>query len=139
MSETAHSTMTPDAARDRFGDALDGLLSDGERRAFEGALETDTELRQEFEGYRAIVKGVAAAVPHVAGADGEASPGEAAPSLVPRVQDRIRRRSKGRYFRDRFSSGEARGGGLTALLVTAALLLLVAIWLLLDNIAILEP
>jgi hypothetical protein len=55
------------------------------------------------------------------------------------VQDRIRRRSKGRYFRDRFSSGEARGGGLTALLVTAALLLLVAVWLLLDNIAILEP
>ncbi len=44
-----------------------------------------------------------------------------------------------RYFRDRFSSGEARGGGLTVMLVTATFLLLVAVWLLLDNVAILEP
>jgi anti-sigma factor RsiW len=138
MSETA-ATMTSDDARDRFGDAIDGLLSGEEQRAFDAALSSDRELREEYEAYRSIVKGVATAVPHVAGADGEASAGETAPSLVPMVQDRIRRRSKGRYFRDRFSSGQARGGGLTIMLVTAAFLLLVAVWLLLDNVAILEP
>lgn len=139
MSETAETTMNADGARDRFGDAIDGLLSDAEQRAFDAALASDAELREEYEAYRSIVKGVAAAVPHVAGADGEASAGEDAPSLVPMVQDRIRRRSKGRYFRDRFSSGEARGGGLTIMLVTATFLLLVAAWLMLDNVAILDP
>lgn len=137
------STMSADDARDRFGDVLDGALPEAERVAFDAALAGDAELREEFEAYRAIVQGVAAAVPHVAGAD-EGQPADepgaiVAPSLAPRVQDRIRKRSKGRYFRDRFSRGEVRGGGLTALLVTATFLLLVAVWLMLDNVSVLDP
>ncbi|MBX7190849.1 MAG: hypothetical protein K1X94_02260 [Sandaracinaceae bacterium] len=136
---TAQSPMSADDARDRFTDAIDGQLSESELGAFEQALASDAELREEYEAYRSIVKGVAAAVPHVAGVEPDVRDGEQAPSLVPKVQDRIRRRSKGRYFRDRFSAGEARGGGLTVLFVTAALLMIVAVWLMLDNVAILTP
>ncbi len=140
MSETATaSTMSADDARDRFTDAIDGQLSEAEQRAFEAALAADAALREEYEDYRSIVKGVAAVVPHVAGIEPDVDDGEQAPSLVPKVQDRLRRRSKGRYFRDRFSSGEARGGGLTVMLVTAALLMVVAAWLMLDNVSILTP
>jgi len=133
--------MSADDARDRFGDAIDGTLGADEQRLFEAALAADAELADEYESYRAIVKGVASAAPHVVGLE-SASPstgGEIAPSLVPRVQDRIRRRSKGRFFRDRFSAGEARGSSLTVLLVTAVFLLLVATWLMLDNVELLAP
>jgi anti-sigma factor RsiW len=140
-------TMSADDARDRFGDAIDGTLGEADRQAFEAALAADAELREEYESYRAIVGGLSGAAPRVVGAD--APPGETtdasapdaappnaivAPSLVPKVQDRIRKRSKGRFFRDRFSAGEARGGGLTLLLATATFLLLVAVWLLLQNV-----
>ncbi len=142
----ATSTMSADDARDRFGDAIDGLLSESEQRAFDASIAGDDELRDEYESYRAIVKGVGSAVVRVAGADegtlesGEKEKGaEIAPSLVGKVQDRIRKRSKGRYFRDRFSSGEAKGGGLTAMLLTASLLLVIAVWLMLDNVELLSP
>lgn len=134
------SAMTADEARDKFGDALDGTLAADEQRLFDAALSADAELAEEFEAYRAIVKGVASAAPHVAGTGEADAPGaEVAPSLVPRVQDRIRRRSKGRFFRDRFSAGEARGSSLTVLLVTAVFLALVAMWLMLDNVELLAP
>lgn len=150
-------TMSADDARDRFGDAVDGALGDADRQAFEAALAADAELREEYESYRAIVGGLSSAAPRVVGADapigddaGDASAGNAssasaspsaivAPSLVPKVQDRIRRRSKGRFFRDRFSAGEARGGGLTVVLATATFLLLVAVWLLLQNVELVTP
>jgi len=133
--------MSADDARDRFGDALDGELGEGEQRLFDAALASDAELASEYEAYRAIVKGVASAAPHVAGVEGEpeSTGGEVAPNLVPRVQDRLRRRSKGRFFRDRFSAGEARGSSLTVLLVTAVFLVLVATWLMLDNVELLAP
>lgn len=142
---SANGTMTADTARDRFGDAIDGTLPAEERRAFEAALEADEALREEFESYRAIVRGVSAIAPRVAGAepgpetDAGGAAAEPAPSLVPKVQERLRRRSKGRFFRDRFSSGEVRSGGLTAMLVVASLLLVVAIWLMLDNVELLSP
>ncbi len=142
MSVSAEAEqMSAEQARDRFGDALDGTLGAAEQRLFDAALAADAELADEYEAYRAIVKGVASAAPHVAGLEGAASSaaGEVAPSLVPRVQDRLRRRSKGRFFRDRFSAGEARGSSLTVLLVTAVFLVLVATWLMLDNVELLAP
>lgn len=139
MSEPqAQPMMSADDARERFGDAIDGALPEAEREAFEALLLADAELREEYEGYRAIVRGVSAAAPRLADAEAGLS-GEAAPSLVPLVQERIRRRSKGRFFRDRFSSGQAKGAGLTALLLAAALLLLLAVWLMLDNVEVLSP
>jgi anti-sigma factor RsiW len=133
--------MGADDARDRFGDAIDGTLSEGDRAAFEAALAADAELREEYEAYRAVVGGLSSAAPRVVGADDaereDARPAEGAieaPSLVPKVQDRIRRRSKGRFFRDRFSAGEARGSGLTLMLAAATFLLLVALYLLLQNV-----
>jgi anti-sigma factor RsiW len=146
-AETKRVAMGADDARDRFGDAIDGTLGEADRAAFEAALAADEALREEYELYRAVVSGLSSAAPRVigvdeTGADGAASEPPAAPdagaveapSLVPKVQDRIRRRSKGRFFRDRFSTGEARGGGLTAMLAAATLLLLVALWLLLQNV-----
>lgn len=137
--------MSDDDARDRFGDVIDGTLSEADRAAFEAALAASAELREELEAYRAIVSGVGSAVVRVAGADesapskAEAANVEEAPSLVPKVQERIRKRSKGRFFRDRFSSGEAKSGGLTAMLLTASLLIVIAVWLMLDNVELLAP
>jgi len=141
--------MSADDARDRFGDALDGQLGEGEQRGFEAALAADAELREEYEAYRTIVRGLAGAAPRVVGGDAldggastpsasESAGAEAAPSLVLKVQARIRKRSKGRFFRDRFSEGEARGG-MTALLLAATFLLLVAVWLLLQNVELVSP
>lgn len=138
--------MSAEEARDRFGDAIEGTLSTTEQRAFDAAITGDAELREEYESYCAIVNGVGSAVVRIAGAHEEAiATGpedrnvEEAPSLVLKVQERIRKRSKGRYFRDRFSSGEAKGSGLTVMLLTASLLIVIAVWLMLDNVELLAP
>ncbi|MEZ4252572.1 MAG: hypothetical protein R3B99_30550 [Polyangiales bacterium] len=111
--------MTGDEARERFSEAYDDELSAEERAAFDAALDADPALRAEYEDFRALLDGTHA----LAGGDdpdlhddvalrrafleGTAFEGEGSdepvPDLLPGVQKKIRERSRGRYYRDRFA------------------------------------
>jgi len=86
--------MTSDEARDLFGDAIEGTLDAAQKNGFEAALAADPELREELEAYRAVIGGAA----RLATQDDEA-----APDLLHGVQSRLRKRSRGRFYRDRFA------------------------------------
>lgn len=111
--------MDAEQARDRFSDALEDGLDDAERAQFEQALERDPELRAEFEAFEATVRQTR-------------SLGRDRPrvDLVAGVHDRLHRRSRGRYYRDRFA--RRRPGQLAVPLVLTALtlgLILAAWWI----------
>ena len=119
------TTMTDDDARDRFSDAIEGELKPEDKAAFEAALETSTELREEYESFRKMMGGTAKIAENT-----EAEVDEKAPEILAAVQERIHKRSKGRFYRDRFSrdSGKRSSTMLVAILViltvaTAALAL----------------
>lgn len=86
--------MTADEARDLFSEAFEGDLDEAQQEAFDAALAADEELRLEYEEFVdtfALVSKM-----------GEPESIEV-PNLLPKIQDRIRRRSRGRYYRDQFS------------------------------------
>lgn len=133
MSETntATSSMSADDARDLFGDAIDETLSPDAKAAFESVLAANAELNEEYESYRAVVQGIAAAVPHVA-VDENDTRGVRAPDLARKVTDRLRARNKGRYFRDpRISSSQRNQIMLISIL--AIFIVLIGIYLVLAN------
>lgn len=70
---------------------LEGDLPEDRREAFEVELERDAQLRRDFESFAEIMGGV------------QSLPFEfAPPDFVDKVQGRIRRRSKGRFFAENF-------------------------------------
>lgn len=109
--------MNSDEARDLFGDAIEGTLDPAQKEALDAALAADPELRDELEAYRTVVGGAARL----------ATEDEPAPDLLHGVQSRLRKRSRGRFYRDRFAE-QARprsvvpvlAGILVALLAAAA-------------------
>lgn len=125
--------MTSDEARDRFGDALDGALSASERQAFEAALAADAELAGELELYKKIAGGAAglgarSSEPPSPSGDapglGDAIP---PPDFLPKVQARIRKQTRGRYFRDKNAAETlAPRTSVTMALVVITILVLVA-------------
>ncbi len=123
--------MTGDEARDVFGEAIEGTLDAAQRDAFERALAADEGLREEFDAFRAMLSGVAAL--------GHAEETTPAPDLLPLVQSRLRRRSRGRFYRDRFSEKSGRLGSTWPVLVAlAAALLLAAGWLAMNSLVHIE-
>jgi len=123
--------MSADDARDLFGDAIDETLSPDAKAAFESVLAANAELNEEYESYRAVVQGIAAAVPHVA-VDENDTRGVRAPDLARKVTDRLRARNKGRYFRDpRISSSQRNQIMLISIL--AIFIVLIGIYLVLAN------
>jgi anti-sigma factor RsiW len=111
--------MNADQVRDKFADAVEGTLG-AEREAFEAALAADEELKDEFALYQTMMRGTRAL------GEDDAPEAQPSPALLPDVQRKIRVRSKGRFFRDRFAT-EAGGGKNTLTLVMAmAVLLLIA-------------
>ncbi|MCB9622598.1 MAG: hypothetical protein H6723_04585 [Sandaracinus sp.] len=111
--------MTGEEARERFSEAYDDELSAEERAAFDAALDADLALRAEYEDFRALLDGTHAlageddpdlhddvalrrAFLEGTSLDGEGSE-EPVPDLLPGVQKKIRERSRGRYYRDRFA------------------------------------
>jgi len=112
--------MTPDQARDLFSAAHEAELSEEERRAFDAALTADAALADEYARFHSFLLSTKRAV----------TPPASVPNLLPKVQARIRKRSRGRFYRDRF----AERGGLQAMLPMLAgalmLVLLGALWLL---------
>lgn len=110
------SAMNADEARDRFGDAVEGTLGEA-KEAFEAALEADEALREEFALYRELFGGTEPLAP---------SPVDPPPALLGGVQRKIRTRSQGRFFKDRFASEGTGGGPAFSLVLSMAVLLLIA-------------
>jgi anti-sigma factor RsiW len=111
--------VTPDEAKERFSDALDGLLAPDDADAFERALGADAALRDEYERFRATfeaVRGLATPPPREWSVD-----------LLAGVQRKIRARSRGRYYRDRFSSQLGARAFITPLVLALVAIGLVAI------------
>ena len=103
--------------------ALDGELSRDEERALEAALAADPELERELAGLRSV-------------ADAAARLADNAPSvdLLASVQLKLRTRSGGRFYRDRFAETRGRRPGALAWMLGASALVLVVtlLWLLFE-------
>lgn len=110
--------MTADEVRELFSAAYDGELDAQQKPAFEAALARDAELAGEYAAFRAMLEG--------ARNDPAETP---APDLLPGVQRRLRARSRGRFYSDKFA--ERAGIGLwNPLLFAVAMVAVVALaWL----------
>lgn len=117
--------MTSDEARDLFGDAIEGTLDPQKKQAFDAALAADAELREELDAYRMVMQGAASL-----GREPEAeSASEEAPDLLPAVQSKLRTRSRGRFYKDRFSEQAGPSSALPVLIAILVALLLATAWL----------
>jgi hypothetical protein len=123
--------MTSDEARDLFQDALEGTLEGERKTAFDAALAGDEELRSEWTAYRAVVQGAAQL--------GKAHEEAAAPDLLGSVQSKLRRRSKGRFYRDRFAEQAGPRSALPVLVAILVALLLAAAWVSVQSLIVIEP
>lgn len=141
--------MTSDEARDLFGDAVEGGLDPSKKDAFEAALEADPELREELDAYRLVVQGAASlgarGVGAATGGEGRAAAGAGGdiddvpvPDLLPGVQSRLRRRSRGRYYRDRFATQAGPRSPVPVLVGIMIALMLAAAWVAVQSLVVIE-
>lgn len=120
--------MTRDEARDNFSAAFDDELGDA-RADFDAVLAEDAELREEYEEFAQLLRETQSlALDEGAPAAGDA----AAPDLLAGVQRKLRARSGGRYYRDRFSERSTRGFSMPMLIAGAMLILLAALFMALN-------
>jgi anti-sigma factor RsiW len=117
--------MTAAQARELFSEAYERELDPAQAEAFAAALAADPELARDYDAFVATLGGIA---PALRGGE-SAAPATAAPNLLPGVQRRLRVRSRGRFYGDRFS--ERLGSGWLQPLPLALLLLgvLAVAWL----------
>lgn len=113
------SGLSPEAARALFQRALDDDLSPDEKSALEHALASDAELARELSGLRQLsARGAALA--------------SATPSvdILSSVQQKLRARSGGRFYRDRFAEKQGQRGALIWIIATSLVVVLgVVLWL----------
>jgi len=121
--------MTADEARDRFADAVEGTLGE-DAAAFEAALASDAELKDEYALYQQLMGSTRAL-----GDDDEVQP---PPALLPEVQRKIRTRSRGRFFRDRFAAEGGEKNTLTLVLAMAILLIVAATMVLVQDLVVVD-
>jgi hypothetical protein len=124
--------MTDDEARDRFSDAIEGDLKGDDKALFDAALEKSEELREEYEAFRAMIRGAAKIAETT-----EAEVDEKAPEVLAAVQARIHKRSKGRFYRDRFSRDASRRSS-TMLIAILIVMILAAAGLAAQNFVVIE-
>lgn len=114
------STLSPDDAEALFSAAYDHDLDADEQRAFDATLQSDPELAERYRVFCQTLETLKGADP------AKSMP---TPDLLRGVQGRLRKRSGGRYYADRFS--QRAGWGMRqlslSLLLSAALLAL--LWL----------
>lgn len=122
--------MNRDEARELLSDAIEGGLDEETRAQLDALLETDDELREEMDALRMVMRG--------AGALAAADDGAESPDLLAGVQSRLRQRSKGRYYRDRFSRGSGPKGLSPVLMLLVAVLLMAVAWLLLQQVVVID-
>ncbi len=122
--------MNASEARDLFSEAFEGDLEEERKAAFDAALMEDEELDADYADFVEtfqMMRGLA---------DPESVQ---APNLLPRIQERIRRRSGGKYYRDRFSK-RVGGPGWTmpVIMIVAVLVVLGIAWFALQTTVMLE-
>lgn len=126
------STKTADEIRDLFSDALEGDLADADKKEFDAALAENAELKDEYEAFRSLFRGTAAIANTT-----EAETDEREPALLAGVQERLNKRSKGRFYRDRFSR-DSGGRSATWLLLILIVLMLAIVIVSLQNMVVIE-
>lgn len=111
--------LSPDEARALFHRALDDDLSLEERAALNQALAADAELAKELASLRELMAATAAL--------GSATPPI---DLLSSVQQKLRTRSGGRFYRDRFAERQGQKSALSWVLGASFLVLLATVlWL----------
>jgi hypothetical protein len=123
---------TADEIRDQFSAALEGELVGEGKKEFDDALAANEELRAEYEAFRAMLRGTAAIAETT-----DAETDEKEPELLRAVQERLYKRSKGRFYRDRFSR-DAGGRSATWLLLILITLVLAIVIVSLQNMVVIE-
>lgn len=126
------TTKTADEIRDLFSAALEGELAEADKVAFDAALAESAELKEEYEAFRTLFRGTAAIANTT-----EAETDEKEPALLAGVQERLHKRSKGRFYRDRFSR-DAGGRSATWLLLILIVLMLAIVIVSLQNMVVIE-
>ncbi len=106
--------MSQAEARAAFDAALEGELDDVKRGEFERALASDSGLQAEFERHRALF--------------GEPWQSSESVDLLAGVQHKLRVRSGGRFYRDRFAERSHLRGMNAMLILSALMLIAVALW-----------
>lgn len=118
--------MNAEEAVDRFSEAFDGELTPEQQEEFERALALSPETKQEYDDFCDMLR-----VAGRLGLDDE----EDAPDIVAGVQSRIRSRSRGQFYRDRFST-QRKGASLMPMLIGVVMILVVVVcWLVLNHVA----
>jgi anti-sigma factor RsiW len=116
--------MTADEARELFSEAFEGELSPERKAAFDEAVANDPALHAEYDDFVDTFRTM--------GRLAEAEEAQPAPDLLHGVQDRLRKRSRGRYYRDRFSERAGPGWVMPLLFAMVGLLLVALAWYLLQ-------
>lgn len=126
------STKTTGEIRDLFSDALEGELPEAAKKEFDEAIAANAELEAEYQAFRALFRGTAAIKFTT-----EAETDEKEPALLRGVQERLNKRSKGRFYRDRFSR-DAGGRSATWLLLILIVLMVAIVIVSLQNMVVIE-
>jgi anti-sigma factor RsiW len=121
-----------DEIRDLFSAALEGELAEGDKSEFDAALRENAELAEEYDAFRTLFRGTAAIASTT-----DAETDEQEPALLKGVQERLHKRSKGRYYRDRFSR-DAGGRSATWLLLILIVLMVAIVIVSLQNMVVIE-
>ena len=112
--------MTGDEVREKFSAAYDGELAGDDKAAFDAALAADAELAKEYDEFRSMLRETSAL---------SIEPPPPPPDFVASVQRKIRARSRGRFYRDRFSQTSGTRAMLPILVGVAMLVVLGIAWL----------
>lgn len=126
---SAGAKMSADEARDLFSEAFEGDLDEPQQQAFADALAADPALKAEYDDFVETFQLVARM--------GHADDREA-PDLLHGVQERLRKRSRGRYYRDRFAKRAGPGWMMPLLTSLAVLVLLGLAWYVMQTAVVLE-
>ena len=109
--------MSNERARECFDAALDGELEPDERAAFDAALAADEGLRADYDAHGFANSAL-----------GSLGTSESV-DLLPGLQERLRRQSGGKYYRDRFSEKQGTRGSSVLIAACSALVLIALLWL----------